>query len=176
MPKAPPILPEITLQRVLRVARFDGISMAAIAGLFALVSASNHDVNGALIGVLIAGAGGMELHGAARLHGGAADGMRWLIGSQFCVLLVILGYVTWRLGHPDPLLQAAFRASLKDEQRLALQQVGMTEAEFIRFGSRMVYFGVGLMTLLYQSGMMIYYARRRAAVEQALENDAARVS
>ena len=166
--KAPPILPEVTLHRVLRVARFDGISMAAIAGLFALVSASAHDVTGAIIGVLVAGAGAMELHGASQLHGGSAGGMRWLITSQFCVMVVILGYVTWRLGHPDPLLQAAFRAALKDEQRQVLVQTGVSEAEFVQMGSRMVYFGVGLATLLYQSLMMLYYARRRGAVEQAL--------
>ena len=168
MPKAPPPLPEETLRRVLRVARFDGISVTAVAGLFALVSASGHDVTGAMIGVMIAGAGAMELHGVAQLNAGAPGGMRWLIGSQFCVLTMILGYAAWRIGHPDPLLQAAFRANLKDEHRLALQQIGMTEAEFIRLGSRMVYFCLAFLTLIYQSGMMAYYARRRGAVENAL--------
>jgi hypothetical protein len=43
MPKAPPVLPEETLRRVLRVARFDGAGMAAVAGLFALVAAAAHD-------------------------------------------------------------------------------------------------------------------------------------
>jgi len=167
--KAPPPLPEETLRRVLRVARFDGISVTVVAGLFALISASAHDVNGALIGVLIAGAGAMELHGVGQLNGGAPGGMRWLIGSQFCVLTAILGYVAWRLGHPDPLMAEAFRANLKDEQRLALQQVGWTEEEFIRMGGRMVYFSVAVLTVFYQTGMMIYYARRRAAVERALK-------
>ncbi|MBI5770221.1 MAG: hypothetical protein HZA93_20765 [Verrucomicrobia bacterium] len=170
--KAPPLLPEIVFQRVLRVARFDGLSVAVLAGFFALASASAHDVPGALVGLAIAGAGAMELHGASRLSHGAADGMRWLIASQLGVMAVILGYAGWRLGHPDPLLLEAFKAGLKDEQRQQLKEVGLTEAEFVRVGSRMVYCCVGLATLLYQSGMAIYYARRRRAVEQAIEDDA----
>lgn len=167
--KAPPVLPEIVFQRVLRVARFDGFSVAAIAGFFALASASAHDVPGALVGLAIAGAGAMELHGASRLNHGSADGMGWLIASQLGIMTVILGYVGWRFGNPDPLLLEAFKTGLQAEQREQLRQVGMSEAEFIRIGSRMVYGCVGLATILYQSAMAFYYARRRQAVEQAID-------
>jgi hypothetical protein len=169
MPKAPPLLPEETLHRVLRVARFDGLSMTLIAGLFALISAVNKDVTGAIGGLLVAGAGAMELHGFSLMNGGARGGTRWLIGSQFFALCVIVGYAVWRLGHPDPLLLEAFRLSVKDEQRQVLREVGWTEDEFIRLGARMVYGGLVLLTLIYQGGMMIYYGRRQAAVEQAVE-------
>jgi hypothetical protein len=168
MSHPPPILPEFTFQRVVRVARFDGLSVAVVAGMFALASASAHDVPGALVGLAVAGAGAMELHGVSRLTHGMADGMRWLVASQFGVMLVILGYVGWRLGHPDPLLLEAFKAGMNDEQRQQLQVLGMTEAEFVQLGSRMVYYCVGLATLIYQSAMIIYYGRRRKAVEHAI--------
>jgi hypothetical protein len=58
---------------------------------------------------------------------------------------------------------------LQEEQRQTLAAAGLSEAEFVAFATRMVYYGVAFATLLYQSGMMLYYVRRRAAVERALE-------
>ena len=169
--KAPPILPEETLRRVLRIARFDGISVAAIAGVFALLAAAGHDVSGAVIGVIVAGAGASELHGVSLLHAGEPRGMRWLIGSQLYLLTAILGYVMWRLGSPDPRMVDAMRAALTSDQRQLLQQSGVTETEFLQMAMRLVYFCVGVATLIYQGGMVIYYSRRRAAVVQALETE-----
>jgi len=54
--KAPPLLPEETLLRVLRVARLDGLSVLVIAGVFALISALAGDGVGAVVGLLVAGA------------------------------------------------------------------------------------------------------------------------
>ena len=53
--RAPPLLPEETLFRVLRLARFNGLSVLGIAGFFAVISAAAQDVPGALVGVLVAG-------------------------------------------------------------------------------------------------------------------------
>src|SRR5262245_17604351 len=61
----PPLLPEVTLFRVLRLARFDGMGAMLLGGIFALLSASAGDFPFASIGLLAAGAGAVELHGAA---------------------------------------------------------------------------------------------------------------
>jgi len=167
--KAPPLLPEETLRRVARIARFDGISVTAIAGVFALLSAAGHDVSGAVVGVIVAGAGAVELHGVTLLHAGEPRAMRWLIGSQFYLLAAILGYVAWRLGSPDPLMIDAMRKALTSDQRQVLKENGVTEAEFLQMMMRLVYFSVGLATMIYQGSMATYYVRRRAAVLRALE-------
>ena len=73
MTKTPPLLPEETLARVLHIARLDGWSVLGVAGLFALLAASIGDLRGAVVGVIIAGAGAGGLHGVALLrHGSSA--------------------------------------------------------------------------------------------------------
>jgi len=92
----PPILPAETLRRVTRIARFDGLSVLIVAGGFALLSAASKDISGAVIGLLIAAAGAIELHGVALLRVGR-DGMRWLVSSQLYLMAVILAYAGFRL-------------------------------------------------------------------------------
>src|SRR5689334_9506290 len=83
MPAAPPIMPEKIVQHVIRVARRDGMMVLAIAGAFAIVSALGASPVGAAVGIVIAGAGVFELHGAALLRSRRLNGVRWLVGSQF---------------------------------------------------------------------------------------------
>ena len=71
----PPLLPEVILMRVLRLARFDGMGALMLGGMFALVAASARDFPFAAIGLLAAGAGAIELHGAALLKEGQPRGM-----------------------------------------------------------------------------------------------------
>src|SRR5262249_17978142 len=97
MTKIPPLLPQETLLRVLRVARFDGTGALILGGTFALMMASEHDFPFAAIGLLAAGAGAIELHGAALLKQGESRGMSWLVASQPYLLLVILAYCALRL-------------------------------------------------------------------------------
>src|SRR3954468_14773234 len=66
----PPLLPIETLTRVHRVARFDGLSVVLIASIGAIFAAIGKDQTGAFIGLLVAGAGAMELHGASMLRAG----------------------------------------------------------------------------------------------------------
>src|SRR5678816_1370684 len=86
----PPLLPEETLARVLRLARFDGMGALVLGGMFALFAAAARDFPFAAIGLLAAGAGAVELHGAALLRQGDRRGMQWLVASQPYLLLVIL--------------------------------------------------------------------------------------
>ena len=163
--KAPPLLPEETLRRVLRVARLDGMSVLVIAGLFALISALAGDGLGAVVGLLVAGAGAVELHGAKYLEHGAARGMNWLVTSQLLLLATIIGYCGLRLLHPavEPL-----RAAVTDDMKTQLEAAGWTQDAFIRFIYNTTYVAVAIVTFFYQGGMALYYLRRREPVAQAL--------
>jgi len=162
----PPPLPSEVLHRVLRVARFDGASVLLLAGAFALVSAASHDVIGAAIGLAVAAAGAIELHGVGLLRGGRADGLRWLVSSQLYLMSVMLGYVAFRLSHLDI---TDLRWTVTPELAEQVRQLNMTVDEFLFLSLRGLFLTVGAVTILYQSGMIVYYLRRRAAVEIAVQ-------
>jgi hypothetical protein len=161
----PPLLPSEVLRRVMRVARFDGMSVLAVAGAFALASAMLHDEQGTVIGLLIAGAGAIELHGVSLLRQGDEHGTRWLVSSQCSLLVVILGYVALRLSHVDITL---LQPLLTDEQKRVILQRGLTIDEFLRAVYVMGYGIIAIATVIYQGGMAIYYLLRRTAVAAAL--------
>ena len=83
----PPLLPSEMLRRVLRVARFDGVSCSSSPGGFALISAASRDVSRRGDR---APRRGRRRDRAPR--GGAAagrstrSGMRWLIWSQLYLM------------------------------------------------------------------------------------------
>jgi hypothetical protein len=161
----PPLLPTEVLRRLLRVAKFDGMSVLGVAGAFALVSAASRDVSGAVIGLLVAAAGAVELHGVALLRSGLAGGLRWLVSSQVYLMTVMLVYVALRLSSPDiSAIRPIVTADLANQIHLA----GMTVDDFLLEFLRLVYLVVGAATVLYQGGMTVYYLRRRAAVEAAV--------
>lgn len=166
--KPPPFLPEETLHRVLRAARLDGMSVAFIAGLFAILAALAGDGLGAVVGLLVAGAGAIELHGATLLEHGETRGMNWLISSQLFLLSTVIVYCGLRLLHPglEPLL-----AAVTDEMKLSLESAGWTPDEFVRFIYKTTYAGVAIVTFVYQGGMALYYFRRREPVARALASD-----
>lgn len=152
----------------MRVARFDGMSILGVAGLFALISAASRDISGALIGLLVALAGAFELHGVALLRARRPGGIRWLVSSQLYLLTTMLAYVALRLARPDI---ASIRAVVTSELAEQIQQAGMGVDEFLLEFLRLVYLAVAAATLLYQGGMTIYYLRRRAAIEAALREE-----
>jgi hypothetical protein len=162
----PPLLPAEILRRLLRVARFDGISVLGVAGAFALISAASRDVSGAVIGLMVAAAGAIELHGVTLLRVGRANGMRWLVTSQAYLLATMLGYAGMRLMNPDI---ASLKPIVTAELAEQIQQAGMSVDQFLLEFLRLVYVAVAALTLLYQGGMVIYYLRRRTAVEIALQ-------
>lgn len=162
----PPLLPEETFHRVVRVANFDGTSVLAVAGLLALLAASMGDYLGAATGLLVAAAGAIELHGVGLLRAGDGRGMNWLVASQPYLLAMIGGYCAYRLGSYDP---ALLRAAMNDEMRATIAQAGYAEDGFLRTVHTLTYTVLALATLAYQGGMTIYYWRRRAAVVAALD-------
>ena len=168
MTKIPPLLPEETLQRVLRIAKFNGMSVLLIAGFFALAAAGGGDYPGAIVGLLVAGAGAIELHGEGKLRAGDERGMNWLVGSQLYLAVVMLSFCTLRLTHLEiePIPE-----SLKPIIELGAQQWQMTTEEYQLMIWRLTYRLLALLTLFYQGGMALYYFRRREAVTRALTGE-----
>lgn len=166
--KAPPLLPEETFRRVIRLARLDGLTVLALGSFFALLSGGMGDFAGAIIGLLVAGAGAVELHGISLLQHFERRGVNWLVGSQLFLIVAILAYCGMRLTHftipplPDevmPLIDAS------------AAQFDMTREGYLRFIYQLSYTLVAIGTLAYQGGMAIYYHRRRGAVAKALGPD-----
>lgn len=161
----PPLLPEVALARVLRIARFDGLSVLALAGGFALLSALDHKVALALIGLTAAGAGAAELHGVTQIERGEAGGMRWLLASQPILLLAILAYCAVRVWFmPAPPLPEF----LRDLVAFSAQQFGLSVDAYLLFMNRLTLGVLAAVSVAVQGGMFIYYWRRRAAIRQAL--------
>ena len=163
--KAPPLLPEEAFDRTVRVAHVDGLCVLVVAGMLALAAASAGDYRGAAIGLLVAAAGAIELHGVGLLRAGEGRGMNWLIASQPYLFVVLLAYCTWRLASPEV---EAIRAALTDEMRATIAAAGRDEEEFVRFAYTLTYTLLAAGTLLYQGAMTLYYVRRRAAVVAAV--------
>lgn len=164
--KAPPLLPEETYVRVLRVASTDGFSVLAVAGLLALAAASMRDFPNAAVGMAVAAAGAIELHGVSLLRAGEARGMRWILASQPYLLGVLLVYCAMRLFTYDP---AALLDSMTAEMRTTLAQAGYLQADALRALYRTLYLALAFGTALLQGGMTVYYWRRREAVRAAIE-------
>jgi hypothetical protein len=161
----PPLLPEETLARVLRLARFDGMGALVLGGMFALVAAAARDFPFATIGLLASGAGALELHGAALLRQGEPRGMRWLVASQPFLWFVILTYCALRLWLVEiPPVPEAFQGVFAASAR----QWNMSVEDYQRALNRITAFAVAAAATGFQGGMMLYYLRRRNAVQRAL--------
>jgi hypothetical protein len=169
----PPPLPMEILARVTRVARFDGTSILAVSGSVALLSAAYRDVTGATVGLMVAAAGAIELHGVGLLRTYRISGVRWLVSAQVWLMGVILAYVAYRFARPDieGFLQFVSAGPVADAFEQAATEAGETVRQYIIDAFRAFYFAVGLLTVVYQGGMALYYLRRRGAIEVALAED-----
>lgn len=164
----PPLLPEEALVRVYRVARIDGTGILAVAAFFACVSAISGDFLGAIAGLLVAGCGALELHGAGLLRQGEERSVTWLVGSQFFLLISILGYCGVRL---LSLEIPPIPEDLRPMVEMSAAQAGMTVEEYLHAVYRLGLWLVALLSLIYQGGMMLYYLRRRDGVYRALAKE-----
>ena len=170
MTGVPPLLkaslpPTDRLRRMLRLAKADGLSVLIVAGGFGLLSAAFGDFPGAATGLVIALAGAGELRGVSLLRASRLAGMRWLVGSQAYLLVLILAYAFYRLANlaHDPMVRAINRALLTtgaDPDLLPFDAPQIMKA---------TYASLAVATVLYQGGMIVYYLRRRTAVTQALD-------
>jgi hypothetical protein len=168
----PPLLPAETLRRVLRVARIDGMSVLVVAGGFALVSAAFRDVPGAAVGLLIAAAGAIELHGVTLLRIGNPRGMDWLVSSQLYLMVTIFAYVAYHLMRPDIAWMLPYVTGEAAEPiQQAAQEMGLTVNQFLLESLRKFYLLVAALTLVYQGGMIAFYLRRKSATLAAISED-----
>lgn len=165
----PPPLPSEVLARTLRLANADGRLVLWLSGLFAIFAAAGHDGIGAAAGCAAAGAGAIELHGCGLLRQEESRGVDWLIRGQLLLLATILIYAAMRLTHFDA---ESLRQRITPEIDDRISQVGMTRDQFLdacRTLYQIFYGLVGFVALVYQGTMARYYARRRAMIQQALQ-------
>jgi hypothetical protein len=162
----PPLLPEEALMRVVRTSRLNGLSVVLAAAVFALLSATHGDFQGAIVGLVVAGAGAMEVHGGTLLAHRDRRGMGWLINSQLVCLGGILVYCTVWLKHPviPPLPEWAEQVIATDARQLGVSVERLTSQLYV---SSIVLLAV--LSTIYQGSMAIYYARRKRTVWRALE-------
>ena len=92
--------------------------------------------------------------------------MRWLVSSQLYLMTTMLAYVAVRISNPDI---SSIRPVVTAELAGQIQQAGMSVDQFLLEFLRLVYLSVAAATLLYQGGMTLYYLRRRASVEAAVQ-------
>jgi hypothetical protein len=164
----PPLLPEETFARVLRLARFDGMGALVLGGMFALFAAAARDFPFAAIGLLASGAGAIELHGVALLRQSDPRGMRWLVASQPFLLTVILCYCGLRVWLIDiPPVPESFQTLFA----MSARQWGMSVEEYQHTLNQITALAVAIAAVGFQGGMMIYYLRRRESVYRALVAD-----
>jgi hypothetical protein len=173
MTSVPPLLPEQVLVRVYSLARRNGWSIVLIAGISALLQAAGRDTLGAITGLLAAGAGAMEVHGAGLLGHGQRRGTGWLIRAELLLLVIVIGYCILRLLHPNyDEMRLAFHATLDvpgmREKWKEAQRLGITEDQYLGLVHHLTFVVLAFATLAYQGGMALYYARRRRAVDLAL--------
>jgi hypothetical protein len=163
--QAPPLLPEETLARVLRLARLDGLSVLVLAGVFALLAAGAREAAFAAVGLAAAGAGAVELHGVARLRLGDPLGLRWILASQPLLLAAVWAYCALRLtGSEMPPLPEELRATVG----ATAAELGLSPADYLRLVHRVTHGLVAGLATAYQGGLFWYYWRRRDPVRQAL--------
>jgi hypothetical protein len=169
----PPPLPDEIFSRVQRIARLNGGCVLAAAGCFALLHAASRQFGMAVLSLAAAGAGVAESHGAVRLRAHDHAGVRWLVGSQVYLAMLILGYAAWRLLHFDAVFAAQAAQAMLEfpgmSERMAAS--GMTNADvlvLIRISYTAIYVAAGITTLVYQGGLALYYRRRSNALASAI--------
>ncbi len=169
----PPLLPEETLRRVLRVANMEGMSVLAVAGFLTLVSAAAGDYQATAVGLLVAAAGAIELHGAGLLRAGEARGTQLLIFSQPYLMAILLLYCGWQLTHVDQELIAQLKVATHrvygDQTAEKIAAAGLTEPQYYRLMYDMTFWAMAIATVAYQGGMTVYYVRRREPLVAAVE-------
>jgi len=158
------------LARVLTIARVDGWSLIAVAGPAGLVSLFSRDLPSTLTAAGVTLCGLLELRGHARLRRREVSGLRWLIAAQLSCLLFILGYVAVivRAASADHLL-SLLPAFSKAQLEFLFPDPAELRFWFAILTQLSAWLLAGL-TLLYQGGLALYYARTRVAALRSFAN------
>lgn len=160
--RKPSPTPEEQLQRILRIAKVNGLSVVIIAALGTLLSLG--DWFGMAVGVAIIVGGRMELAGRKQLLANDATGVRLLVRSQWVVLAAIELYCAFKLGFDS-------NYGVSQELRSAMIDLGI-DVVALEPSLRLAFYGtygaVALLTVVYQGGMVRYYGRRAGVVQEAI--------
>ena len=160
--RKPPLTPEEQFQRVLRIAKTNGLSVVIIAALGTLISLG--DWLGMAVGVALIVGGRMELAGRKRLLANDPAGVRQLVRAQWVVLGAIEIYCLIKLGFDhDHGVSQELRGAMID---LGIDMAALEPALRLAFyGS---YGAVALISVVYQGGMARYYGRRAGVVQAVI--------
>lgn len=158
-----------SLERLLKISLFNGMSIAVVAGLATLLTLVIGDWLGVVVGLLVTGAGLIEIRGHSLLKRGQPSGCHWLKNAQLFLLSVLWIYCLYQLTSFD---STKLMDALPADSRQLLASSGIdiaSLAPLIRTASFAVYGGVLLATLIHQGGLYLYYRRQTPAVLTALQ-------
>ena len=178
----PPLAPpQKALQRVLRIARADSLSVMILAGLSLLLALAMLEPMGLAVSALALAAGVMEWRGCRALKRRDAEtGMKLLVRAQIFLLAVILVYCVRCIASFDagflkdevvPRLNEWLPALLDMSFDEFLQESGLTADDLVAMARKaflLLYATVAVLSLLVQGGLALYYRRRIALVTVAL--------
>jgi hypothetical protein len=168
MPAPQPTPAQKALQRVIGLSRLNGWSVVIVAGLGTLIALALGDWLSIGLGLLVAGFGGLEVHGNRRLKRRDPAGLKWLVRSQLLLLALILAYCSSRLGSFDG--ETAL-ANLTPDMEAVLKESGLNRADLLPLVHQMfiaLYVSVALASLVYQGGLAFYYRSKTRLVTEAL--------
>ncbi len=126
------------------------------------------DILGMGIGVLVMGAGLMEVHGNRRLGRLDPEGMTWLVRSQMFLLAVVLVYAVSRLASFDSELALG---NLTPEMQAALQEMDLDPRDLMPLVKLTVFTTYGIViavTGVYQGGLCLFYRSRTDLVARGI--------
>lgn len=177
MPKssAPPVLPEVKFERVIRLARGDAAGVLVCAGLSLAFSLADENWIFAGFAALALACGAMEWFGQNSLQEGDRGGLQWLIGAQLCLYTVIVGYVVWRWTHFDVAsyweeIPSAARENLVNQMREGGLDPEADRELLLRTMNLIVCAVLLFVSSLYQIGLAFWYRAQAGAIAAVLGN------
>jgi hypothetical protein len=161
------LTPEQAVQKLLKISRVNGWSVAGLAGFSTVITLLIGDITGIVVGSMAVACGLMELRGNRMLQKRNSSGVRWLIAAQMFLLGVILIYAGMRIWNfrADEVIQYA-----SSDMRNTLKQLELSPEDLTPLVQKIVwafYGAVILASCLYQGGLAFYYKRRQTLVEEA---------
>jgi hypothetical protein len=173
MPQPAPTPSEKVLARVLLVSAIDGWSVVMAAALGTVLALAMGEFLVVLAGLLIAGAGLLELRGRHRLQQREAGGMALLVRAQLLLLGAIWAYAwyRWRFFDAAALwrqLPELAQAQVTTQLAIAGLDPEANRAELLKMMNLLVCALLAFLTFVFQGGLILYYVSRTAKVGEAL--------
>ena len=156
--------------RILRVAKYNGGSVAVFGVLCLLCSLVWFTLVGVLVGLALSASAYMELSGRRRFKQNRPEAGRWLARSQLLLMVAIILYCGYNLLLFDPVGEMKKEiGDLPSESRTQLSQaLDMPKVEeWVPRIFRAFYLSLIAGTVLYQGGLWLYYTRGARKLAEA---------